>query len=436
MEIVFVDSEPPDASGGGIRTYLRLAMGICRAAGHRARVYTHNPSAYPGEEARAIGRMPWLRRPLRGLAYRRCSAENVLWEHARWLEAELAAQDSPERVYEFCDFMGYAYFALRNRALRDRILVRVHTPGFLVPPATGRERVSIWKRLAMRLEARRERDCLHRAARLTAPSAAFIREKLPWLARWEHIPNPLPPDMTGGGARSADRHAAAAPAEVPGKIPETHGLPGDDGSGWSAAEEDARETAERNAPRPDRIVPERFLYLGRVEERKGVLVLVRAFIRLAAERPFASLTLVGGTVPGPYAAAVRYLIESQPAAIRPRLIWEPPCAPEARAALFRRFSALVAPSLWENSPYVYFEGMAAGLACIGTATGEMKAAAEATGALSPGPGDEDALLAALRAHCAGAARAALPAQAAYLRDGREKIPAMLLDSWRRALEAR
>ena len=167
-------------------------------------------------------------------------------------------------------------------------------------------------------------------------------------------------------------------------------LPPDGGeSGWNAAPEDPAAVAERDAPRPTRIEPDRFLYLGRVEERKGVLILLRAFVRLAADRPYATLTLVGGASPGPYAAAVRGLIESLPAGLRHRVVLGAtlPARRTARpcSGASRPWSA---PSLWENSPYVYFEGMAAGLPCIGSATGEMKAVAAATGALSPLPGDE------------------------------------------------
>jgi glycosyltransferase involved in cell wall biosynthesis len=423
MEVVFIDPEPPDAAGGGIRTYIRLALKICREAGHASRVYTHNTPAYPGEAAFPIGRKPWLRRPIRGLAYRLGYAQNVLWEHAYWLNAELEAEDSPDRVYEFADFLGYGFFALRNPALKDRTVLRVHTPDFLVADRrTGKPA----ERLAARLGVWREMDCLRRARRITVPSARFMEEKLPWLKGWEHIPNPLPPAGED----------AALPTEVPDKVPETSKVPPEGDSGWTAAGVDPAETAERNAPRPTRIDPDRFLYLGRVEERKGVLVLIKAFIRLASERPYAFLTLVGGAPQGPYAAAIKYLIESQPPSIRPRIQWEPPCSPEGRPALFRRFSALVAPSLWENSPYVYFEGMAAGLACIGSATGEMKAVAEITGALSPNPGDEEDWLNALRAHCSGAAKAALPAQAAYLLERRGAVPGLLLDAWRRALVPR
>jgi hypothetical protein len=84
MEVVLIDPEPPGASGGGIRTYLRLALDLCREAGLAARIYTHNPRAYAGTAGTAgpggpsgsgvsvlpIGRAPWPPRPLRGLAYR------------------------------------------------------------------------------------------------------------------------------------------------------------------------------------------------------------------------------------------------------------------------------------------------------------------------------------------------------------------------------
>lgn len=447
MEVVFIDSEPPDAAGGGgggIRTYIRLAMGICRESGAAARVYTHAPHAFPGEAAFPIGRSPWLRRPIRGLAYRLAYAENVLWEHAWWLNLKLASEDVPGRVYEFCDFLGYGFFALRNPILRARCIVRMHTPDFLVSAKPGGRGFAAG--MAWRLGLWREKDCLRRARRITAPSAEFMAEKLPWLGNWTHVPNPLPAES--GAETVADRlpnpeSVAPAPAfggiattALPASavIPAPAPLPKGGDSGWNAAPEDPAALAERDAPRPTRIEPDRFLYLGRVEERKGVLILVRAFLRLAAERPYATLTLVGGAAPGPYAAGVRTLIETLPAELRHRLSWEQPCPPRDRAALFRRFTALAVPSLWENSPYVYFEGMAAGLPCIGSATGEMRAVAAITGALSPLAGDEEEWLLALRKHCGGADRSLPARQSEYLRERRGAIPGMLLETWRAAAE--
>jgi phosphatidylinositol alpha-mannosyltransferase len=301
-----------------------------------------------------------------------------------------------------------------------------------MPPPAARAR----DRWAARLSAWRERDCLRRAPVLTVPSAEFVREKLPWLGGWEHVPNPLPPKAPTG-TRQDPARIARQKTEAERARPRSAALPpplsGD--PAWSAAAEDPARAAEAARIVPDRILPTRFLYLGRVEERKGVLVLVRAFLRLAGERPFASLTLVGGAGAGPYAQAVRDLIAAQPPELRARLAWDPPCTPEERPALLARFTALAAPSLWENSPYVYFEGMAAGLSCIGSATGEMKEAARATGALSPRPGDEDDWLRALRAHCDGLDARVPAAQAAYLAERRSGIPARLLAAWRKSAGA-
>ena len=391
MEVVFVDPEPPDPSGGGkagnggIRTYLTLMLAALRRAGVAATIYTHNPRGYPGEMAMAIGRRPWLPFPLRSLAYHACYHENVLWEHARWLAEELVRTDAPGRVYEFCDFMGYATFAFADPRLRHKTILRIHTPRYLAAAPRPRPlpAFSWW------LGRSRERRCLLGAPRITAPSAEFVAEALPWLTNWTHLPNPLPDE----------RQAASRPGPSTG----TH-----------------------------------ILYLGRVEERKGVLVLVRAFLGLAQEHPGATLTLVGGASPGAYGERVADLLAAQPPGIRQRLRWEPACAPEERSRLFSRFTVLAVPSLWENSPYVYFEGMAAGLLCVGSATGEMKAAARVTGGILARPGDAEDWLAALRKACgdADANRARLAAQLDYLRDRREAIPARALDYYSKVAEGR
>lgn len=434
MEVVFIDPEPPGAAGGGIRTYLRLALGLCREAGVPARIYTHNPAAYATPAGTAIvltiGRRPWPPRPFRGLAYRLGYHEAVLWEQSLWLERELAARDTRQSVYEFSDYLGYGFFALRNPRLRPRCQVRVHTPAFLIPDAREGRRAR-WLR---RLTEWRERYCLERAPLVAAPSAEFMREKLPWLKVWKHVPNLLPP-APGREAPSAlrqarsehsDRLRDAARAADPGPLPESGDM------GWSPAPPDpaAMGSAALDLARPDRILAARFLFLGRIEPRKGVLVLVRAFARIAAERPFASLTLAGAVGDEAYAKTVREAIAAQPDHIRARIAWEPPCPPAALPELFARHTALAVPSLWENSPYAYFEGMAAGLACIGSATGEMKAVARSTGALSPRPGDVEAWAEALRAHCDIRDADVFASQRAYLASRRVGAAAGLLAAWR------
>jgi glycosyltransferase involved in cell wall biosynthesis len=394
MEAVYIDSEPPGPSGGGIRTYLRLAMDACREAGVEARVYTHTPEAFPGRRALPIGRKPWLKWPWRPMAYRLLYHDNVLWEHARWLADELEREDAPDRVYEFADFQGYAFFALRSPALRRRCVVRVHTPAYL----TLARPKGLQARLAAASLAYRERDCLMGRAQVTLPSAAFAAEKLPWLRGGLHLPNPLPPAPRG---------------------------PAPYGPAYGGAE-------RQPGPGPH------ILYLGRIEARKGVLTLLAGFLHLAKEDSGVSLTLVGAEV-RPYADKVRRLLDQCPPDLRERVAWEPPCPPERRDALLARFQVLAVPSLWENSPYVYFEGMAAGLLCVGSATGEMKEAAEATGGLlaQPGePGEWTKVLGGAVALARDPERlaAARAAQTAYLDERRADIPGRMLDLYRKLIE--
>ncbi len=377
MEVVFIDPEPPDMAGGGIRSYLRLAMATCREQGINARLYTHNPNAFPGEKSTSIGRKSWLPRPIRGLAYRFQYSETVLWEYAYWIAIQIKAIDSSDKVYEFADYLGYGFFALRNLALRKRIVLRIHTPRFMIPTQIN----NFQERVASLHGKWREQNCLSKAIHISVPSAEFIREQLPYLRRWTHVPNLLP---------------KLFPLE---KKPVTM----------------------------DQV---RFLYLGRVEPRKGVLILVRAFLTLARENPEATLTLVGGQVPGEYGEIVRELITSQSKAIQQRLTWSHSCTSSERDNLLSGFNVLVAPSLWENSPYVYFEGMAAGLLCLGSSTGEMKAVSKITNGPSALPGDENDWLRAMREVVNGEHWNAVAKQTTYLESKREDIPIQLMSFFR------
>jgi glycosyltransferase involved in cell wall biosynthesis len=377
MEIVFIDSEPPAFSGGGIRTYLNLCLKICQEHGYRTKIYTHNAHAYQKENTFAIGRKPFLKWPWRGLAYRIQYAQNVLWEHANWLNMELENNHTPDKIYEFADFLGYGFFALGNSVLKNHIIIRVHTPNFLVP-YNGRQ---VFSRLSLWQCGWREKHCLTMAKYITVPSAEFMHEKLPGLKQWRHIPNPLP--------------------AIPGN----------------------RYSMQQSKPC-------HFLFIGRVEPRKGVLPLVRNFIKFASEQPSVTLTLVGGAVDGRYSKQVRDLIRSQTPSIRSRLEWKDPVSAADIPSLLTHYQVLLVPSLWENSPYVYFEAMAAGLICIGTATGEMKATARITGAPTVRPGHERDWLAALRSVFNTDGEMLLAEQAKYLSSHKDEIPRLQLEFYR------
>jgi glycosyltransferase involved in cell wall biosynthesis len=196
----------------------------------------------------------------------------------------------------------------------------------------------------------------------------------------------------------------------------------------------ARNAATLPQPGADGRKEIRVLYLGRIEARKGILTLLAGFLPLAKRDPDLRLALVGAEVE-PYAAKVRRLLEQCPPDLAARVTWEAPCPPDRLPALMARFDILAVPSLWENSPYVYFEGMAAGLLCAGSATGEMKEAAEATGGLLAAPGEPEEWTRVLGEAAAmvrdpSRLAAAREAQAAYLDARREGIPGRMAELYR------
>jgi glycosyltransferase involved in cell wall biosynthesis len=130
----------------------------------------------------------------------------------------------------------------------------------------------------------------------------------------------------------------------------------------------------------------RFLFVGREWERKHGPTVLAAFASLRAERPDATLDLVGGH------PAVRGEGVTGHGPLRP----EVPEEAERVRSLFARATCFVMPSQVEPFGIVYVEAAAAGLPSIATSVGGAgTVVAEGTGLLVP-PGDVGALLDAMR----------------------------------------
>lgn len=135
------------------------------------------------------------------------------------------------------------------------------------------------------------------------------------------------------------------------------------------------------------------LFVGRLEEAKGIRVLLDAFAALTVEYPELNLTLVGHT-----ADSENFARELQARGIANRIrlaglleYGEPLFAEYNRALL------IVLPSFSEGVPNVILEGMSAGCIGIGSAVGGIPDTIEdgRNGFLVP-PGDAAALAAAIR----------------------------------------
>lgn len=372
MRFVVIDSEAPSVHGGGIRTYTQLTVQLLTQLNIPVHVYTHNAQAYPNTDVTQILRKPFLLWPLASLAYRLFYSENVLFEHANWLMHQLEKKDTPDTIYEFPDFLGYGFFVMKNSRIKKRTNLRIHTPNFMVKELTN----SRPKKLSQSIAKFREKFCLKLAYRISVPSAHFINEKLPTLKNWYYLPNPIPNFLI------------------------------------------KKQSATKQF---------RFLYLGRIEERKGIVNLLKAFILFAQKNIHASLTLVGSKQKSKYANEVDEILKGLPNELKTRINSRPACSESERSAILQQFDFLIVPSLWENSPYVYFEGMAAGLICIGSNTGEMKKIAHLTHAPIFSPGNEVNLLEILEQTDSLNREQILESQFQYLHDVQKKLPAQFLE---------
>jgi glycosyltransferase involved in cell wall biosynthesis len=109
-----------------------------------------------------------------------------------------------------------------------------------------------------------------------------------------------------------------------------------------------------------------FLYVGRFEPRKGIDVLLAAIPSVAAAHPHAVFTLAGSHEGSNY---WQEFARSHPELAGTRVRVAGRVSPAELQALYRRCSALVAPSRYESFGLIYPEAMAHGKPVIGCAAG-------------------------------------------------------------------
>ncbi|SNR40853.1 glycosyltransferase family 4 protein [Actinoplanes regularis] len=182
-------------------------------------------------------------------------------------------------------------------------------------------------------------------------------------------------------------------------------------------------------PEPPK-APDRWLYLGRLMEHKGVLTLVDAFTALAAEEPELTLTLVGS---GPLAGTIDE--RAAAAGLTGRITVRPPVGPEEVTALLHEHDVLAHASRRETFGMTIVEALATGtpvLVALSEGPAETLAGLhESAGAVFEPTTDPAAIVAAYRQLKDRLARLDLPGARAALdaRYGRVAVADQLLAAY-------
>lgn len=328
MRIVYATVEYPPGFGGGIGAYVAAIAPALAARGHDVTVVSATPEPFPSRERRdgvTVVRLPM--RPENGA---NALAQLQVWQERAEAVAELLERMQrvrPIDLIEFPDYRGEgaAWLAGRERRADPRepmSVVRLHTPLCVLNrynPSRPRSRA---------LEEF-ENDALRLADRLVSPSQALVREV-----------RELLPEIAGEIA--VDPH----PVDP-----------------WFLEQPITTVTSASDVAADLDV-----LYIGRLEERKGVRTLVTAFAHSAGAFRAARLVLVGADTPiGPGSPSMRAeLTALLPTQYRDRLeflgraerplIWE----------RLQRAAVVVIPSHFENFPNTCLEAMAAARFVIGT----------------------------------------------------------------------
>lgn len=328
--VYYVGGWPPSSYPNGVVTAVARLAPALRAAGCAvsvtpAKMADNTPPANgvaPLSPQRGASRFD----PMRAVR-RRLAGEAAIFEETPRLILRRMRENPALRqadIYEIEESFGWS--RLLNAKLPQPVVTRLHGPFFL----TGGAATDSVFSSAQKERIRREGEAIKSAEALSAPSKFVlnaVREKysLP-LEEAAVIPNPAP------GVYEKDF--------------------------WRHQDTDENE----------------ILFVGRFDRIKGADVLLRAFARLAAERPTLKLTFAGPTageinVDGRACDRDSFLQAIAPPDIASRVSFLGAQSQDALALLRKRAALTVVSSRFENFPNVLLEALACGAPAVATRTG-------------------------------------------------------------------
>lgn len=329
MRIGLVSREyPPETGWGGIGTYAHRLAHALAALGHDVHVISRSERLE--EYHRTDGDVSVHR--IRERKYQGFLSDQLYallpigeWRYGRRVAAKLKAlhRQAPFDIVEAPEYRAEAFHAVRRS--RIPIVMKLHSPSYLMN-AMSNTPLSFRERLVNAME----RATARQAVAISCPSVEMA-----------------------GRVVSAWRLPLHAVACVPNPISPVH--------------------EELLWPGPE--VPPTILFVGRVDHRKGALVMADAIPKILQDVPEARFILVGApedqSVRGGSRDVYRRLVDEWRAAgVLDRITLVPwQKDPLALQAYYRRCHVMIVPSLYENFPNVCLEGMLASRAVVAFAVG-------------------------------------------------------------------
>jgi glycosyltransferase involved in cell wall biosynthesis/GT2 family glycosyltransferase len=367
--------EYPPGPVGGVGRYIHALAAELATLGHDIHVLT----AGTGHDRLDFEDGAWIHRLLPSTAPAPPGIPPAIWAHAsRMRDAALALHARTPVAAAYAPIWDAEGIALLRdgtipvvTALQTMLRSWLHSnPGRQADPAFARDFIT--PMLALEAELLRASPALHAIS--NAILAEVEREyALPLAARAHIVPLGLPDE----------RDAPATPPPPP-------------------------------APGTNR----RLLFVGRLESRKGIDILLQAAPALLSRHPTLHIDIVGNdAIPGPGGPTPRTRFESDPStlALRPRIAFHGEVPQPALRGLYAACDLLAAPSRFESFGLILVEAMMFARPAIASRAGGMpEVLAEGETGLLAEPGDPASLAAcisrllddpALRARMGQAARA-------------------------------
>jgi glycogen(starch) synthase len=393
MDICLISREyPTDDHAGGIGTYTeKTARGLARL-GQSVTVITESTGAPSRrvEEGVTVHRLaPAETTPMGRLPNARTLARSRMVAEALW------RLPRPPQIVQACEFGGEAFWYSLRPHPGSKLVTRLATPTFLVselsPHAGG-----------------------------VAPAEAVKARLLGWLERVQ--------------TRRSD--AIISPSDALANIVSRRwGIPRGRIVTARTGVDFARRYAERAEPLPAELHGQEYLlYVGRLEERKGLHILAQALPEVLAAHPGLRFVFVGNNFMTYQGQPMQAYIERCNAPYRDRLHFFTRL-PQARLySLLESALFAVFPSLWESVPNVALEALDMGKPVVATRDCGFGEVVEdgRSGLLVPG-GDVDALRRAMLSLLADRSRLARMSEAAKARAqvfGLDRVVEQLLDFYR------